>query len=36
MYIDKEPYFNVYPGTIGNKVGVQISEIIDKDVKEDE
>lgn len=36
MYIDNNPYFNVYPGTIGNKVGVQISEIIDKDVEEDE
>lgn len=36
MYIGKNPYFHVYPGTIGNKVGVQISEIIDKDVEEDE
>lgn len=36
MYIDKKPYFKVYPGTIGKKIGVQISEIIDKDVEEDE
>lgn len=36
MYIDNAPYFNVYPGTLGKKVGVQISEIIDKDVEEDE
>lgn len=36
LYIDNNPYFNVYPGTIGNKVGVQISEIIDKDVEENE
>jgi flagellar motor switch protein FliM len=34
MYIDNNPYFKVYPGTIGKKVGVQISEIIDKDVEE--
>lgn len=36
LYIDNNPYFNVYAGTMGNKVGVQISEIIDKDVEEDE
>lgn len=36
MYIDNNPYFKVYAGTIGNKVGVQVSEIIDKDVEEDE
>lgn len=36
MYIDNNPYFNVYPGTVGNRVGVQISEILDKDVEENE
>jgi flagellar motor switch protein FliM len=36
MYIDNNPYFDVYPGTVGNNVGVQISEILDKDVEENE
>lgn len=32
-YIEKAPHFKVYPGTIGKKVGVQVSKIIDKDVE---
>jgi len=36
MYIEDKPHYKVYPGKIGKKLGVQIFEILDKDVKEDE
>ncbi|TDT50627.1 flagellar motor switch protein FliM [Fonticella tunisiensis] len=34
LYIEDKAHFKVYPGTIGKKLGVQIVEIIDEDVKE--
>lgn len=36
MYVEKNLYYKVYPGTISKKMGVQIVEILNKDVKEDE
>lgn len=36
MFVEDNLYFKVYPGTISKKMGVQIAQIIDKDVKEDE
>lgn len=34
MYVENDVHFRVYPGLIGKKIGVQISEIIDKDVED--
>lgn len=34
MFIKDKLHFSVYPGTVGKKLGVQIVEIIDKDVKD--
>ena len=36
MYVEDNVHFRVYPGLIGKKIGVQIAEIIDKDVEDDE
>jgi flagellar motor switch protein FliM len=36
MYVENNLHFKVYPGAIGKKLGVQIVEIIDKDVEDDE
>lgn len=36
MYVEKNLYYKVYPGTISKKMGAQIVEILNKDVKEDE
>lgn len=36
MFIEDKPHFSVYPGTMGKKIGVQVVEIIDKDVEENE
>jgi flagellar motor switch protein FliM len=34
MYIEDRAHYKVYPGTIGKRLGVQIVEIIDKDVED--
>ncbi len=36
MYIEKRKHYKVYPGNIGRKTGVQIVEILDKDVEDNE
>ena len=36
MYVEDKSHFKVFPGIIGKKIGVQIAEIIDKDVEENE
>lgn len=36
MYVEDNVHFKVYPGTVGKKVGVQVVEIIDKDVEDNE
>ncbi|KMT21683.1 flagellar motor switch protein FliM [Clostridium cylindrosporum] len=36
MYVEKRKHFKVYPGNIGRKTGVQIVEILDKDVEDNE
>lgn len=34
MYVEKKLHFNVYPGTISKRMGVQIVKILSKDVKD--
>ncbi|GFR36131.1 flagellar motor switch protein FliM [Thermobrachium celere] len=35
-YIENKLHYKVYPGSIGKKLGIQISNILDKDVEDDE
>jgi flagellar motor switch protein FliM len=36
MYVEDNLHFKVYPGTVGKKVGVQIVDVLDKEVEENE
>lgn len=36
MYVEDNLHFKVFPGTVGKKVGVQIVDVLDKEVEEDE
>jgi flagellar motor switch protein FliM len=35
MYVENNLHFKVFPGSMGKKLGVQVVEIIDKDVEDD-
>lgn len=36
MYVENNSHFKVFPGIVGKKVGVQIVDVLDKEVEEDE